>query len=121
MVDSAENQGHHLARMAQLLPNEPLFTNLLRLASEVNHVIVHDPENGVDANYIQLLTDVLQMHNMLRQSLPKTAFDSAHSLLQESNPYVLILSPGNYGFVVAALSVLSISGAFAPLGERLAL
>ncbi|KFY90777.1 hypothetical protein V500_04957 [Pseudogymnoascus sp. VKM F-4518 (FW-2643)] len=100
------------------LPNEPFFVNLLKIANEIKHVIIHDPQNRIDADYSQLLTDVLRMQLLLKQSLPESMFDDALNLLQVSNPYILILS-GKYEFIIAALSIMSIGGAFAPLASRL--
>jgi acyl-coenzyme A synthetase/AMP-(fatty) acid ligase len=99
-------------------PNEPTFTHLLAIASKVRHTIIHDAENGVDATFQHLLADVLQTQQTLRKSLPETVFDSTTNLVQESRPCMLILSPGNYEFVVAGLAILSIGAAFAALGEH---
>lgn len=98
-------------------PNEPTFTNLLATASKVHHTIIHDAANGVDATFQHLLGDVLQTQQTLHKSLPETVFDSKANLVRESRPCILILSPGNYEFVVAGLAILSVGGAFAALGE----
>lgn len=98
-------------------PNEPTFTHLLAIASEVHHTIIHDAENRVDATFQHLLADVLQTQQTLKKSLPGTVFDSTVNLVQESRPCMLILSPGNYEFIVAGLAILSVGGAFAALGE----
>jgi hypothetical protein len=119
---NSKQRGYSSLRMAEALrgrlPNEPFFVNLLKIANEIKHVIIHDPQNRIDANYGQLLTDVLRMQLLLKQSLPESMFDDALNLLQVSNPYILILS-GKYEFIIAALSIMSIGGAFAPLGELL--
>jgi malonyl-CoA/methylmalonyl-CoA synthetase len=109
--------GEMAAHARGALPNEPIFARLVRMACEVKHVIIDDPGSGVQCDFARLLSDIHQMHCALRQSLSKSLFRADCSLLLESNPYILILSPGNYEFVVAALSVLSIGGAFAPVGE----
>ncbi|KAK5996008.1 Acyl-CoA ligase oryP [Cladobotryum mycophilum] len=102
-----------------VLPNEPIFTRLLQNLNEVKHVVVHDSGNGVDADYPRLVSDVHHMQKELHQSLPETVFEDERKILRESNPYILVLLPGSYDFVVAALSVLSIGGAFAPLATGL--
>ncbi|OJJ36072.1 hypothetical protein ASPWEDRAFT_172859 [Aspergillus wentii DTO 134E9] len=96
------------------LPNDPIFRQLLKVAREVTHVVVHDPSNGVDADYAQLLTDLLCMRGALREFLPHSLFDDRH-LLNEDTPYVFVLSNGNYEYIIAALSILSIGGAVVPI------
>jgi malonyl-CoA/methylmalonyl-CoA synthetase len=99
------------------LPNEPFFEQLLALPRKVNHVVVHDPNTGVDADPVQLLTDLACMRSFLRASLPRSMFDETDIFLQEDKPYVFVLSNGNYEFIIAALSILSIGGAVVPLRE----
>ena len=100
------------------LPNEPTFDQLLRVSRQINHIIIHDPKHEVDADYAQLLTDLLRMRGSLYEVLPKSLFDE-HDILREENPYILILAPGGYEFIVAAFAILSIGGALVPLGECL--
>ncbi|KAL4758351.1 class I adenylate-forming enzyme family protein [Aspergillus foveolatus] len=97
------------------LPDEPFFEQLLALPRKVNHVVVHDPNAGVDADPVQLLTDLARMRSFLRASLPRCMFDETDIFLQEDKPYVFVLSNGNYEFIIAALSILSIGGAVVPL------
>ncbi|KAL4748746.1 hypothetical protein BDW72DRAFT_195488 [Aspergillus terricola var. indicus] len=97
------------------LPNEPIFKQLLALSGKVNHIVVHDPNNGVDADHTQLLTDLARMRSVLRVSLPRSIFDEAGIFIKEDKPYVFVLSDGNYEFIIAALSILSIGAAVVPL------
>jgi malonyl-CoA/methylmalonyl-CoA synthetase len=41
------------------------------------------------------------------------------NILREDNPYIFILSRGDYEFIVAAFAILSIGGALVPLCELL--
>jgi hypothetical protein len=100
------------------LPNEPTFVQLLRVSREVHHIIVHDPWNRVDAGYAQFLTDLLRMRESLYKFLPSYMFDE-QNILREDNPYIFILSRGDYEFIVAAFAILSIGGALVPLCELL--
>jgi malonyl-CoA/methylmalonyl-CoA synthetase len=103
--------------MAEELPNEPIFTQLLHVARTVSHVVVHDSQKGVNADYPQLLTDLLRMRALLRDSLPASLFEDNHALLNEDSPYVFLLANGNYDFIIGAFAILSIGGAVVPLRE----
>lgn len=98
------------------LPNEPIFRRLVENNKTVHNVIVHDPSCGVNAKYPQLLRDVLALRQRLYECLPVSMFDEK-GRMKGDNPYILILSRGNYEFIVAAFSVLAIGGALVPLGK----
>lgn len=98
------------------LPNEPMFRRLVENTTTVQNVIVHDPSCGVNAKYPQLLHDILALRQRLYECLPASMFDEK-GRMKEDNPYILILSRGNYEFIVAAFSILSIGGALVPLGK----
>lgn len=97
-------------------PNEPIFTQLSKVSQEVNHVIVQDPQVGVEADYGQFLADLLQTRQGLQESIPDSILDDKR-LLPEDKPYVFLLTDGNYNFIVGAFSILSLGGAFVPLGR----
>lgn len=82
----------------------------------MRHVIIHDPSCGVDATYPQLLHDILALRQRLYKCLPVSMCDEKGRIKAET-PYVLILSRGNYEFIVAAFAVLAIGGALVPLGK----
>jgi acyl-CoA synthetase (AMP-forming)/AMP-acid ligase II len=96
-------------------PADPIFTRLLQVAREITHVVVSDPHNGVEADYAQLLSDILQVQTDLLHSLPRSLFGGAN-FLQKGNPYIFLLSDGSYEAIVAAFAILSIGGAVVPLG-----
>ncbi|KAM5475932.1 hypothetical protein MauCBS54593_000614 [Microsporum audouinii] len=96
------------------LPNEPIFVQLLKVSRQVDHVIVHDANRGITADFTQLLADILQTRCSLRASLPGSVLGS-NRLLKDTNPYVLLLPDGHYDFIIGAYSILSIGGAFVPL------
>ncbi|KAE8309938.1 hypothetical protein BDV41DRAFT_590813 [Aspergillus transmontanensis] len=98
-------------------PNEPIFVQLLRVSREVSHVIVQDPQTDVEADYGQFLADLLQTRQGLQESVPGSLLDGKR-LLREDNPYVFLLTDGNYNFIVGAFSILSVGGAFVPLSTQ---
>ncbi|MCJ1348491.1 hypothetical protein MMC31_006723, partial [Peltigera leucophlebia] len=100
------------------LPNEPIFRRLVENNKTVHNVIVHDPSCGVNAKYPQLLRDILALRQRLYECLPVSMFDEK-GRMKGDNPYILILSRGNYEFIVAAFSVLAIGGALVPLGPNI--
>jgi long-subunit acyl-CoA synthetase (AMP-forming) len=96
-------------------PADPIFTRLLQVAREITHAVVSDPHNGVEADYAQLLSDILQVQKDLLRSLPRYLF-SATNFLEKERPYIFLLSDGSYEAIVAAFAILSIGGAVVPLG-----
>lgn len=102
-------------------PNEPLFNNLLRLADQTpaKQHIIHDRtlEGGdIEVDYDQLLSDIVHMRQLLYNTLPMHIFDR-YGVIKKTRPYIFLLIPSNYEFVVAALSVLALGAAFVPLSE----
>lgn len=97
------------------LPNEPMFRRLVENNRSVQNVIVHDPSCGVNVKYPQLLHDILALRQRLYECLPLSMFDEK-GRMKGDNPYILILSRGNYEFIVASFSVLAMGGALVPLG-----
>ncbi|CAG8893770.1 unnamed protein product [Penicillium egyptiacum] len=102
----------------EALPNEPTFTQLLNVSRQVNHVIVHDPQTGVEADYGQFLADMLRTREDLLRSLPESLL-KGKTILDDENPYIFLLSEGNYEFIVGAFSILTVGGAFVPLATRI--
>lgn len=105
-----------MAPIVEWLPNEPLFHHVLDVfTTNPDYVLVHDWVKGTEANCQQLLTDMLYMRRQIIQALPVSIFDSRKSIVPEK-PYILVLAPGNYDFMVAAFSILCCGAAFAPIG-----
>ena len=93
-----------------------MFRRLVENNKSVQNVIVHDPSCGLNAKYPQLLHDILALRQRLYECLPVSTFDEK-GRMKGVNPYILILSRGNYEFIVASFSVLAMGGALVPLGE----
>jgi malonyl-CoA/methylmalonyl-CoA synthetase len=95
------------------LPNEPFFHHLLEaFRADPGRILIDDPANGVKANYAQLLTDMLYLCREIRKQLPKQMFDAKGRISQE-RPYISIIAPGNYDYLVAAYATLALGGAIA--------
>lgn len=95
-------------------PNEEIFLQLLKAASTSQRDAVIDFNRGISADYVQLLTDVVQMRQKIWSELPKSTFDERGIIAPEA-PYVFIFAPASYPFIVAAFAVLSIGAAISPM------
>jgi malonyl-CoA/methylmalonyl-CoA synthetase len=98
------------------LPNEPTFERLIQLTGNASHTIVHDPSRGVNANSSKLLADVQEARESLYQNLDDTLFDG-HGLIKEDTPWICVIAPGSYEFVVASFAILALGGAIVALRE----
>lgn len=102
--------------MSSDLPDEPHFRQLVHNSQTIQHAIFRDPECLVDAGYDQLLSDILSLKHRLYEALPASSFDEK-GMIQEERPYICILAPTGYEFVVAAFAVLAVGAAMVPLGN----
>jgi hypothetical protein len=91
-------------------PNEEIFVQLIKAARTCQHDAVVDFNRGITADYISLLTDVVQMRENIWSTVPRSAFDDKGLIVPET-PYIFILSPSSYPFVVASFGILSIGAA----------
>lgn len=98
------------------LPDEPIFRQIIEKGQTSQDVIFNDETCGVRATYSQLLHDIVALRQRLYEWIPKSAFDDRGLLKEDESPYFLILSPGNYDFVVCTFAVLAIGGAIVPIG-----
>ena len=96
------------------LPDDPLFSKLLKIATQRggDRVIVDDCSRGARFGYRPILHGTV----MLRQKL--------HDLLDRSisaNPrggfFVALLAPNGYEFIVGTLAVLALGGVVVPMRE----
>lgn len=56
------------------------------------------------------------MRETILRTLPQSTLDSCGKI-EPDNPFVIILAPGNYDYIVAALAILACGGALAPIGK----
>ncbi|KAL6925377.1 hypothetical protein FSST1_002651 [Fusarium sambucinum] len=90
-----------------VLPNNPLFTRLLRHAHR-NYLAITDRELGVSKMYGELLDTVLAFREVVRAALPSHVVDQLNN---GEEVYIGVLSAGGYGFTVAVLTVLALGAA----------
>lgn len=103
---------HHAKNV---LPNSPLYTQLLRLAHrDPQRTIINDVNLGGARSRIQLLNDVLELQEELRHNLSESVFSD---LASEVPVFIAILAPGGYEYTVAVLAALALGAAVVPVSE----
>ncbi|KAJ5154986.1 uncharacterized protein N7500_010425 [Penicillium coprophilum] len=105
--------------VVESLPDEPLFHHILdAFRANPRFLLFYDWIKGTEASCLQLLTDILCMRRRIVQTLPVSMFDSRNIIIPQ-RPFILVLAPGNYEFVVAAFGVLCCGAAFSPISSNL--
>ncbi|KAJ4003123.1 hypothetical protein NW752_011701 [Fusarium irregulare] len=94
-----------------VLPNNPLFTRLLRHAHR-NRIALKDRPLGVSKTYGELLDAVLALREVLREALPSKV---QRRLSNGDEVYMGVLAAGGYEFTVAVLAVLALGAAVVPM------
>ncbi|EKJ71870.1 hypothetical protein NXS19_013828 [Fusarium pseudograminearum] len=96
------------------LPDEPVFHRLIENSKSITRVVVNDPTCNVQADCSKLLRDVVAFRKQLYEALPSDLFDK-DGIIGASSPYIVIVSPANYEFIVASFAILSVGGAIVPI------
>ena len=109
LTETAKNAGR-----IENFPNDIFFRTILENAQKVHQTIFRDKTLGIDANYVQLLTDVVHARRTLEEQL-QTAILSDSRVISDSRPYIFVAAPIDYEFIVATLAILAIGAAFVPL------
>jgi hypothetical protein len=112
MEDRTHLVPNHQGR--NILPNLPLFSRLLRFAHQGERLAIKDKAAGFAASYIQLLTDVLHLRNVLLDSLDKSTVER---LERGAEVFINILGPGGYEFTVAFFAIAAVGAVIVPLGK----
>lgn len=94
-------------------PNDPIFTQLCRLAKQSPDVLFHD-EYGVDARYSDLIRDVIHMREVLREQLPSASFDE-RGCLREDSRSIAYLAYSGYSFIISFFAIVALGGICVPL------
>ncbi|KAJ9426011.1 hypothetical protein FOXG_07378 [Fusarium oxysporum f. sp. lycopersici 4287] len=94
-----------------VLPNNPLFTRLLRHAHR-NRLAIIDQVLSVSKTYGELLDAVLGFREVIRAALSS---EVQHQLSSGYEVYFGVLAGGGYEFTVAVLAVLALGGAVVPM------
>ncbi|OOQ87248.1 hypothetical protein PEBR_18219 [Penicillium brasilianum] len=102
-----------------VFPNDKFFSSLLSCAERFpgDPIAVNDPANGVSATYNQLIGDIVSTRKAIYNSWSSELFDSQGTL--KGSPWVGLLVPTSYEFVVGCLVILSIGGAIMPMPKAI--
>ncbi|EFR03573.1 hypothetical protein MGYG_06570 [Nannizzia gypsea CBS 118893] len=102
-------------QQGKTLPNEPFFRRLLGLTQLGDgHVAIDDPYSGTKASYSQFLGDVLATRDAIRHAAPPGMLDQ-RGMIYEQRPYILLLAPCSYRYLVGFFSILALGAAVVPL------
>ena len=94
---------------ANILPSEPLFTQILFHASrQPPRIAIRDLNLPVEKTYRDLLNDVLSLCRDVKAVLPHSVL---RSLEDGREVYIGVLAPGGYEFAVAVLTSLALGPA----------
>jgi malonyl-CoA/methylmalonyl-CoA synthetase len=93
-----------------ILPCDPLFTRLLSLAQrQSGRAVIRDLNTGTSKTSEELLSDALNLREVLRSKLPPSVLDDLGDEAKEV--YISLLAPGGYEFVVGILAILALGAA----------
>lgn len=95
-----------------VFPNFFLFARLVRLASKPRLVAVRDVTYDYTATYVQLLTDVLYLRNLLRQQLDPAIIAK---LEHDEEVFINLLGPGGYEYVVGFFAIMALGAVIVPI------
>lgn len=99
---------------AHELPNSPFFSELLRHAHFLDQPAIRDlNQDGLTTTYAELLSDALNIRNLLRSSLARELISRIHA--DEEEICIGVLAAGGYEYVVAVLAVLALGAAVVPM------
>jgi malonyl-CoA/methylmalonyl-CoA synthetase len=97
-----------------VLPNFFLFSRLLRWSYKRHLMAVEDITYGYTASYAQLLTDVLNLRNVLRKTLPPPV---VRRIDNDEEVFINLLGPGGYEFVVGFFALMALGAVIVPICE----
>ena len=95
-------------------PNDPIFSQLRRLAKQSPDVLFHD-EYGVDARYSDLIRDVIHL-----RYLPGASFDE-QGCLREDARSIAFLAYSGYSFIISFFAIVALGGICVPLCKSLSI
>ncbi|KIW94368.1 uncharacterized protein Z519_04344 [Cladophialophora bantiana CBS 173.52] len=99
-----------------VFPNFFLFGRLLRWSYRRKLVAIKDLTYGYTADYAQLLTDILHLRNVLRQTLPPTII---RKIDRDEEVFINLLGPGGYEFVVGFFALMALGAVIVPISPDL--
>ena len=100
------------------LPAESHFRTLLaNIQQSPDHIIVNDPKNNISATHARFLHDVLHFREKVRGMFREKSLVDEDGVVYEGRPYVLVMGPASYYFLVGFYAVLALGGAPAVICE----
>jgi malonyl-CoA/methylmalonyl-CoA synthetase len=101
--------------LEEVFSNDKFFSSLLSCTERFpgNAIAVNDPTNGVSATYNQLIGDIVTTRKAIYDAWPREIFDNQGIL--KGSPWIGLLVPTSYEFVVGCLVILSVGGAIMPM------
>jgi malonyl-CoA/methylmalonyl-CoA synthetase len=100
-----------------ILPNYNVFIRLLGYGAQSDAraaIAINDVTNGYAATHLQLLTDVLNVRNVLYDSIQEK---TRQRLWKGEEVFFNLLGPASYEFAVGFLAILAIGGVIVPICE----
>ncbi|KAF3034951.1 hypothetical protein E8E11_003758 [Didymella keratinophila] len=104
---------------ANILPNTPLFSRLLRYAGRTPaRIAIDDVRSKHQRTHIELLSDVLALRETVMNTLDSATLDA---LGRRDEVYIAVVAAGGYEYTVAMLTVLALGAAVVPITPALPL
>lgn len=85
---------------------------MLRFAHHSERIAIKDTVTGYAASYIQLLTDVLHLRNVVQTSLQCSTMEQ---LERGEEIFIAILAEGGYEFTVAFFATVAVGAVAVPI------
>ena len=98
-------------RCSSVLPNSPLFGQLLRHAYR-KRLAIRDVNLDLDKTYADVLVDAVKLRARMMDGL---SYEVKHALEKDDEVFVGVLAQGGYEYVVAVLAVLALGAAVVPM------
>ncbi|KAL6790266.1 acyl-CoA synthetase-like protein [Trichoderma sp. SZMC 28013] len=105
------------AAVIEKFPNDAIFNRLRQLSIERPNLQFHD-DYGVDANYNDLIRDIIHIRRILQEQLPSSSFDE-DGLLRKDASSIAFLAFSGYYFIVSFLAIVALGGVCVPLSTGL--
>ncbi|KAL7940720.1 acyl-CoA synthetase-like protein [Trichoderma barbatum] len=106
-----------VATAKEKFPNDAIFTRLFQLSVERPDLLFHD-DYGVDANYNDLIRDIVHVRRILQKQLPASSFSADGSLRQDAASIAFLAFSG-YNFIVSFFAIVALGGVCVPLSTGL--
>jgi malonyl-CoA/methylmalonyl-CoA synthetase len=96
-----------------VLPNTPMLSQLLRHAGS-GRIAIRDLVMGVEKTYAELLSDALNLRNVVAESLSPSV---KSAIANGEEVFVGVLAAGGYEYAVAVLAIMALGAAIVPMSE----